>query len=287
MLTLSVIIGAIWFVNALYKDYTNNKRLKKSSIEEQIRKERFEKEYAEEQKNKELFFKSLNCSNIVIIDGVQAVDLGLGDEFATPYWAVSNIGASSQFDSGTVFGWGMIEPAEHQLIHCYSMERKSKLMSKNYDEFDALGGDGSYKGECEYDAATNQLGYCWFTPDYNEVGDLLNNCHWELIDKYGVYGWKVIGPNNNFIFIPIQKKGDSSAYLTSSAIEDDSIITCNECGKSKQAYFLEVLCSKPDINKPLIKEQARVRLGYIRPFSYGEGVTFINCITEEHPIKIK
>lgn len=106
MLTLSVIIGAIWFVNALYKDYTNNKRLKKSSIEEQIRKERFEKEYAEEQKNKELFFKSLNCSNIVIIDGVQAVDLGLGDEFATPYWAVSNIGASSQFDSGTVFWMG-------------------------------------------------------------------------------------------------------------------------------------------------------------------------------------
>ena len=46
------------------------------------------------------------------------------------------------------------------------------------------------------------MGGSWRMPTKEEIQELIDNCSWEWMDINGIYGYRVIGLNGNFIFLP-------------------------------------------------------------------------------------
>lgn len=105
----------------------------------------------------------------------QIVDLGLG-----VYWAGWNIGASSPVESGSFFGYNDATPQK---------------------EFSDIGNDSII------DVARANWGNEWRMPTDDDIKELTDRCKWiwckyDTKGKGYIYGFKVVGPNENFIFIP-------------------------------------------------------------------------------------
>ncbi len=118
-----------------------------------------------------------------IIDGHEAVDLGLSVK-----WATCNIGATSPGDYGKYYAWGEVVTKSS-----YTMEN-----SRTYEtpqEYSIAGDSGK-------DAARAVWGGGWRMPTYDEIGELLTKCDWVETYKNGHKGFKVIGDNGNSIFLP-------------------------------------------------------------------------------------
>ena len=54
----------------------------------------------------------------------------------------------------------------------------------------------------EDDAATVNWGGAWRMPTYDELNELKIECTWVWTIQNGVNGYKVIGANSSFIFLP-------------------------------------------------------------------------------------
>ena len=54
----------------------------------------------------------------------------------------------------------------------------------------------------QYDAATSNWGDTWRMPTEAECKELIDNCTWRLMTQNGINGYKVTGPNGNYIFLP-------------------------------------------------------------------------------------
>lgn len=71
-------------------------------------------------------------------------------------------------------------------------------------------------------------GASWRTPTKAELEELISKCKWRWIRKNGINGYKVIGPNGNFIFLPAagyigfgisSKSGDYGYYWSSTSYD--------------------------------------------------------------------
>lgn len=153
--------------------------------------------------------------------GVQAVDLGLPSGLK---WANMNIGATSLEDYGDYFAWGETEGY---------MSGKKNFSEKNYkwymsttskdsDGFEVTrsgytkyvyksdasqyGYNGFYDDKTdldpEDDAAHVNWGGDWRIPTSRELGELTEKCTWSWTEINGKNGYKVTGPNGNYIFLP-------------------------------------------------------------------------------------
>lgn len=272
----------IWLISKISDGYSKKKELqRKLAWEKEIETKREEEKRKAEKikKERDVFVKTLICKNTIEVADFNAVDLGLGDDFGNPLFATENLGAKNQFENGIIYGWGMNKPARMQELS-YNME-PCPLKMKTLEELELISWDyGSYKGEFEYDAASKERNGLWHTPDIEEIEYLLNNCEWLYIDKYDITGWKVIGPNGNFIFIPIDKNCDRHVLLTSSASFDEEKECSTELGKTKYAQFLEINKKLESSISCRIIELDRLRVGYIRPITYGEDNWPGSIITE-------
>lgn len=110
----------------------------------------------------------------------------------------------------------------------------------------------------------------WMTPNNDELDELLTKCNWQYVDKFDITGWKVTVPNGNFIFIPVDKNNDYHILLTSLASFDESKENSTELGRTKFAQFLELYVKSDIVQTVKVKELDRLRVGYIRPATYGE-----------------
>lgn len=116
-----------------------------------------------------------------VIDGHEYVDLGLSVK-----WAVTNLGAHNNYEFGDCYGWGSLEKfttVEQSKHSCHIMYNK---ISAHRDR----------------DAATNEWGVSWRIPTKKECEELLNNCDWIWTDIHNTNGYKVVGPNGKWIFLP-------------------------------------------------------------------------------------
>lgn len=152
-----------------------------------------------------------------VINGHGYVDLGLPSGIK---WANTNVGASTPDESGSYFGWG-----ETRTKSDYSYANNATT-DKNKTKLLAMGViDNSGILTPSHDAAHVNWGGSWRMPTDKEFEELKENCQWTWIELNENFGWKVIGPNGNSIFIPAAgiyygtyngKDGDSGYYWSSS-----------------------------------------------------------------------
>lgn len=144
-------------------------------------------------------------------DKHEYVDLGLSVK-----WATCNVGANAPEEYGDYFAWG--EP-ETYYIEGYSQDNPCSNWKSGKNEGYYWSSyrwcKGSYNTQTKYniydykcvldaadDAATVNWGGSWRMPDREEQDELRNKCTWNWITKNGVYGYNVVGPNGNSIFLP-------------------------------------------------------------------------------------
>lgn len=118
------------------------------------------------------------------IDGHEWVDLGLP---SGTKWATCNIGANSPEEQGFLFAWGETKPRNGETEE-YSYKSEPDILP------------------AEADAAAVNWGH-WRIPTKEQLTELKNLCKWERVSN----GFKVIGPNENYIFMP-----NSNSYWSSS-----------------------------------------------------------------------
>ena len=112
------------------------------------------------------------------------VDLGLPSGLK---WATCNIGANSPEEYGNYYAWGEVGIKEEYT------QSNSVTYGKQMDDI---------SGNAQYDAATANWGGDWRMPTHTEMTELSNKCTWEWTTQNGVKGYKVTGPNSNYIFLP-------------------------------------------------------------------------------------
>ncbi|MBE6202040.1 MAG: hypothetical protein E7135_00035 [Rikenellaceae bacterium] len=110
-----------------------------------------------------------------------AVDMGLSVQ-----WASQNVGAESPAHYGDYYAWGEVAPRET------FRWRESASYDKEYPA----------TLDAERDAATVALGDGWRMPTREEFQELVHKCKWREAERNGVYGFEVVAPNDNAIFLP-------------------------------------------------------------------------------------
>ena len=110
------------------------------------------------------------------------VDLGLSVK-----WATCNIGADEPNESGMYFGWRKIFPiADNDSL---------ELISFDDDVMTVV-------AKSNIDVANLLWGNNWRLPTNDEFEELKEKCTWVWTKMLGQNGYKIIGPNDNSIFLP-------------------------------------------------------------------------------------
>lgn len=129
------------------------------------------------------------------LNGHEWVDLGLP---SGTKWATMNIGAYRSTDEGTYYAWG--ETSTPNIIE----EWYDGTKVPNYcRECCRLYGRtmGSISGT-SFDVAQSKWGSGWILPEKQDILELAKYCNLEVVNVSGVDGYKITGPNGNYIFFP-------------------------------------------------------------------------------------
>ena len=142
-------------------------------------------------------------------DNHEYVDLGLP---SGTLWATCNVGADSPEDMGDYFAWGETAPKEVYDMANYKWYDSAGDKLTKYCTDDKYG-TVDYRTELlpEDDAAYVNWGPSWRMPTLDQQQELIDRCTWQWVEKNGVYGRLVTGPNGNTLFFPAADyRGDST-----------------------------------------------------------------------------
>lgn len=186
-------------------------------------------------------------------EGVEAVDLGLSVK-----WANMNLGADDINGCGNYYAWGEIEPksayylwnykfykntpAEYKTtIDADGFETKEKVKDELYGytkyvhEKTKIGYDGFHdnKNVLDYsdDAAYMTWGAKWRIPKVKEFKELVDKCTWAWATLRGTNGYKVTGPNGNWIFLP------AAGYVNGDNYSSSNYSKTRKYSKGGDGYF--------------------------------------------------
>lgn len=133
------------------------------------------------------------------------VDLGLP---SGTLWATCNVGASYPEDDGNYFAWGETEIIYIQYwgwsTYKWCNGSDNSLTKYCNDSNYGYNGfvDNKMELELEDDAAYVNWGHSWRMPSLEQQQELIDNCTWQWIQRNGVNGSLVTGPNGNTMFLP-------------------------------------------------------------------------------------
>ena len=131
----------------------------------------------------------------------KAVDLGLP---SGTLWADRNVGADTPEAYGDYFAWGEVFPKKEYNWKTYKWCNGSENALTKYCTISSYGiVDGKTIPDLEDDAAYVNMGAEWRMPTTEEQQELYNYCTWIWTTIEGVNGYKLIGPNGNFLFLPV------------------------------------------------------------------------------------
>lgn len=141
------------------------------------------------------------------ISGYKYVDLGLSVK-----WATCNIGASQPEEYGDYYAWGETETKHiydryhYELGYMKNVGSLGPTLIFNKYSLNTYSGqfdvDNKTILESVDDAASQRWGNKWRIPSKGEFEELIGKCKWIWISKKNIYGYKIIGPNGNSIFLP-------------------------------------------------------------------------------------
>ena len=167
------------------------------------------------------------------------VDLGLSVK-----WASYNVGATNPEDYGDYFAWGETEPKEQYDWSTYKYCKGSSSTMIKYCTNSSYGYNGFTDNKTvldpEDDAATANWGGSWRMPTDAEMTELREQCTWTWTTQNGVNGYKVVGKNGNFIFLPaagcmyysiLNRAGSYGLYWSSSL----------EASSPRNAYYVDFI----------------------------------------------
>lgn len=142
------------------------------------------------------------------------VDLGLPSGLL---WATTNVGAKKAEECGSFFAWGETSSKSSYSWDTYKYANGSETSLSKYCSSYTYG-NVDYKEvlDKEDDAATVNWGETWRTPTLAESQELINYCTWAYTTLNGANGYKVTGPNGNYIFLPSTgvKEYDNTFFRT-------------------------------------------------------------------------
>lgn len=119
------------------------------------------------------------------------VDLGLSVN-----WSGWDLGATSAMEYGVHFAWGELIPRAENFSNDGYLHYNTSTYGYNFIGEEISG--------TNYDAARYHLGEGWRMPTKAEADELLQNCTWVYsVVANNIPGYKVIGPNGNSIFLPL------------------------------------------------------------------------------------
>ena len=140
------------------------------------------------------------------------VDLGLP---SGTLWATTNVGANKPQDAGLFFAWGDTEghgndPSDDYLFNWENYKWGEVIGEDTYftkycsDSSRGKDGftDGKFELDPEDDAAYVNWGPVWRMPTLEQQQELIERCTWQWVERNGVYGRLVTGPNGNTLFLP-------------------------------------------------------------------------------------
>lgn len=139
---------------------------------------------------------SVNSNVVETLDvddeGLKVVDMGLSVK-----WASCNLGANRSEQAGEYYAWGEVATktdytANNSDTYSYAL---SELRSKKVI-------DSKNELLPSKDVATLKMGKAWRMPTKEEAEELVKKCQWEWGLKNGARGYKVTGPNGQYIFLP-------------------------------------------------------------------------------------
>ena len=117
-----------------------------------------------------------------------------------------NVGATSESDYGDYFQWGSTTPNTDTVCDWEHAPFNGGNTSYNAEAFNKVKDTVCPNGVLakEYDAAAQIMGGDWRMPTEAEFQELLANTEpWHINTASGVKGYKFIGSNGKYIFIPL------------------------------------------------------------------------------------
>lgn len=137
----------------------------------------------------------------------ECVDLGLA---SGTLWATTNVGASSPEIYGSFFAWGETKTKEVYNGFNYKFGKGDEYEVDSLFKYNTLLEYGNVDSLMnllpEDDIATIEWGRNWRIPTISEWAELYEQCSWIWSEFNGTWGYKVVGKNNNWIFLPIGGK---------------------------------------------------------------------------------
>ena len=132
------------------------------------------------------------------------VDLGLT---SGTLWGTTNVGALSPDDYGSFFAWGESKTKDLYSGINYDYAKGDEFGLDSLFKYNTLSEYGNVDSLIyllpEDDVATRRLGKEWSIPTITEWAELNESCYWIWSEFNGVCGYKVVGNNNNWIFLPV------------------------------------------------------------------------------------
>ena len=177
-------------------------------------------------------------------NGHEYIDLGLSVK-----WATCNVGASAPEYRGSYYAWGETEIQSANSYWewsmytwdwyslCYDGSNRKLIKYCTDSKYGYTGFvDNKTTLELSDDVAHVKWGGRWRMPTDIELKELCEKCSWEKDTLNGVEGYKIIGDNGNYIFMPARghyhpsssSSGDYEGYYWSSSL-DVSNNTCAWC----------------------------------------------------------
>ena len=199
-------------------------------------------------------------NNQVLIGGHEYVDLALP---SGTLWAKCNIGAKDEKVPGFYYSWGEIKPKEQNkytsafykyykaTTYLNQLKRKStKYLLTKYNKDKSVGSvDNKTVLDATDDAAISNWGDNWCMPTEEQLRELIRECKWLQVGTGGKTLYKVVGKNQNYIYIPVggylrqDNNFGGSPYYSQSEVKGSYLWDKND----KACFWSNSVCNYPDV----------------------------------------
>lgn len=145
-----------------------------------------------------------SITNVPDANNHDYVDLGLP---SGTLWATMNVGATAPEEIGHYYFWGEVVPIDEPYWDNSQLSRNYKFYSwKANNQFTITKyspQDEKAFLDQEDDVAHVEWGGSWRIPTITEIEELISNCTVETLTNGSTKLAKVIGPNGNYIYLPV------------------------------------------------------------------------------------